>query len=111
MEEFEGGGILEGGGSFSGWPEYIPLDFFGVTSEHAYLSRLGLKGKIDLSVNVAGSTRVLPLELKTGKPTFSSEHSGRITGQSTGNQGRNLEGGGRWGRPLLHFTLWLRTCL
>ena len=50
-----------------------------------WLPSLGLKGKIDLTVevsdkskNVAGGKRIIPLEIKTGKSSFSSEHQGQL---------------------------------
>lgn len=56
--------------------------------ENVWLPALGLKGKIDLTVevsdkpkNIFGSTgkrRVLPLEIKTGRSSFSSEHQGQL---------------------------------
>jgi len=39
---------------------------------------LGIKGKIDISVESQGSKKILPLEIKTGKPSFSAEHSGQV---------------------------------
>jgi len=46
--------------------------------ENFWSPRLGVKGKIDISVGVKGDSRVLPLEIKTGKPSFSAEHSGQV---------------------------------
>jgi DNA replication ATP-dependent helicase Dna2 len=49
---------------------------------------LGLKGKIDLTVEVSNKSknklnsnverRILPLEIKTGKVSFSNEHRGQL---------------------------------
>ena len=54
--------------------------------ENIWSPRLGVKGKIDLTVRVSlpgkdkqGRTgKVVPLEIKTGRPTFSAEHSGQV---------------------------------
>ncbi|CAG0913650.1 unnamed protein product [Notodromas monacha] len=50
--------------------------------ENIWSPRFGLKGKIDLSVRVrsvgASIEDVLPLELKTGKPSYSPEHMGQV---------------------------------
>ena len=44
--------------------------------------RFGIKGKIDLTVETClkkeKTTKILPLELKTGKPSFSVEHKGQV---------------------------------
>lgn len=41
---------------------------------------LGLKGKIDVTVEVKinSKRKIMPLEIKTGKPSFSLEHKGQI---------------------------------
>lgn len=49
---------------------------------------MGLKGKIDVTVDVSSKVksklfngtehRILPLEVKTGRSTFSSEHQGQL---------------------------------
>ncbi|KAL7288860.1 hypothetical protein TKK_0016832 [Trichogramma kaykai] len=56
--------------------------------ENVWLPSLGLKGKIDLTVKVsyksknplnpAVEQRILPLEIKTGKSSFSREHQGQL---------------------------------
>ncbi|GAB1597754.1 DNA replication ATP-dependent helicase/nuclease DNA2-like [Argonauta hians] len=50
--------------------------------ENIWSPRFGLKGKIDLSVEVKTHNlkkKVVPLELKTGRASFSSEHKGQVT--------------------------------
>ncbi|RUS89794.1 hypothetical protein EGW08_002497, partial [Elysia chlorotica] len=54
--------------------------------ENIWSPRFGLKGKIDLTVQAELSkkdtgleVKVVPLELKTGKASFSSEHKGQVT--------------------------------
>ncbi|XP_014211220.1 DNA replication ATP-dependent helicase/nuclease DNA2 [Copidosoma floridanum] len=56
--------------------------------ENVWLPNLGLKGKIDLTVEVTTKSknnlfptverRVLPLEIKTGRASFSNEHQGQL---------------------------------
>ncbi|KAL1428664.1 hypothetical protein MTO96_003014 [Rhipicephalus appendiculatus] len=48
--------------------------------DNYWCPRLGIKGKVDatLEVKVHDRSRVLPLELKTGRHTFSSEHKGQV---------------------------------
>ncbi|XP_055319976.1 DNA replication ATP-dependent helicase/nuclease DNA2 isoform X1 [Sitodiplosis mosellana] len=55
--------------------------------ENIWVPRLGLKGKVDVSVNVKCRPRngaskkkslYMPLELKTGRASFSAEHSGQL---------------------------------
>lgn len=48
--------------------------------ENIWIPRLGLKGKVDVSVRVKkGDTlATMPLEIKTGKPSFSLEHQGQV---------------------------------
>ncbi|XP_018026321.1 DNA replication ATP-dependent helicase/nuclease JHS1 [Hyalella azteca] len=48
--------------------------------ENFWSPRFGLKGKVDLTLAVQDhlGDRVLPLELKTGRATFSSEHRGQL---------------------------------
>ena len=50
--------------------------------ENFWSPRLGIKGKIDLTVRTVngrqGETSVQPLELKTGKATHSSSHKGQV---------------------------------
>ncbi|XP_064619573.1 DNA replication ATP-dependent helicase/nuclease DNA2-like [Lineus longissimus] len=53
--------------------------------ENVWSPRFGIKGKIDVTVDVkihktAGASRkIVPLELKTGKSSFSVEHKGQVT--------------------------------
>ena len=53
------------------WADNVSLNF-----------RFGIKGKIDLTVETGlkeeKSTKILPLELKTGKPSYSVEHKGQV---------------------------------
>lgn len=51
------------------------------TEENIWLPKMGLKGKVDLTVRVkCGANRQsIPLELKTGKASFSAEHRGQVT--------------------------------
>lgn len=51
--------------------------------DNIWNTKLGLKGKVDLTVeatirNEQMQNKILPLELKTGRPTFSSEHEGQV---------------------------------
>ena len=47
--------------------------------ENLWSPRLGMKGKIDLTVETGqeGSS-ILPLEVKTGKPSYSTSHQGQV---------------------------------
>ncbi|KAH8238357.1 hypothetical protein KR032_004914 [Drosophila birchii] len=49
--------------------------------ENLWVPQLGLKGKVDVSVRVRNPLRkeeVIPLELKTGRASFSMEHKGQL---------------------------------
>ena len=48
--------------------------------ENIWLPKLGMKGKVDatLEVTVNSKRRIMPLEIKTGRPSFSVEHKGQI---------------------------------
>lgn len=48
--------------------------------ENIWIPRLGLKGKVDVSVRVkkGNSLTSMPLEIKTGKSSFSMEHRGQV---------------------------------
>lgn len=48
--------------------------------ENLWIPELGLKGKVDVSVKIHRTTsrNVLPLELKTGRASFSLEHKGQL---------------------------------
>ncbi|BFG01759.1 DNA replication ATP-dependent helicase/nuclease DNA2 [Drosophila madeirensis] len=48
------------------------------TEENLWVPQLGLKGKVDVSVSVNTSMNPIPLELKTGRSTFSIEHTGQL---------------------------------
>ncbi|XP_058791831.1 DNA replication ATP-dependent helicase/nuclease DNA2-like [Phymastichus coffea] len=73
--------------------------------ENVWIPELGIKGKIDLTVEVINQIktkscptierRVLPLELKTGKASFSSEHHGQLILyiMMMKNTGRNTDSG------------------
>lgn len=59
------------------------IDSIQDIEENIWMPRLGLKGKIDVTVKVKcgeknGETRSLPLELKTGRASFSPEHTGQL---------------------------------
>ena len=45
--------------------------------ENIWSARLGIKGKVDLTVRVQNDD-VVPLELKTGRPSGSAEHRGQV---------------------------------
>ena len=45
--------------------------------ENFWSPRLGIKGKIDLTVRTE-SQGLLPLEIKTGKPSYSHSHQGQV---------------------------------
>ncbi|KAI4500290.1 hypothetical protein M0802_004707 [Mischocyttarus mexicanus] len=48
--------------------------------ENIWLPKLGLKGKIDITAEVKLHSRkkVMPIEIKTGRPSFSIEHRGQV---------------------------------
>ncbi|KAH8386694.1 hypothetical protein KR093_001972 [Drosophila rubida] len=46
--------------------------------ENLWVPQLGLKGKVDVTVRVAHQPRPIPLELKTGRASFSMEHKGQL---------------------------------
>ncbi|XP_015607764.1 DNA replication ATP-dependent helicase/nuclease DNA2 [Cephus cinctus] len=48
--------------------------------ENIWLPKLGIKGKVDATVEVRinDRRRIVPLELKTGRASFSAEHKGQI---------------------------------
>ncbi|KAH8276589.1 hypothetical protein KR044_004632 [Drosophila immigrans] len=46
--------------------------------ENLWVPQLGLKGKVDVSVRVAQHAQPIPLELKTGRASFSMEHKGQL---------------------------------
>ncbi|XP_042863351.1 DNA replication ATP-dependent helicase/nuclease DNA2-like [Penaeus japonicus] len=49
--------------------------------ENVWSPKFGVKGKIDMTVktNQRGISKVVPLELKTGRSSFSAEHKGQVT--------------------------------
>ena len=55
---------------------------------NVYACRFGIKGKIDLTVEThlkeEKSKKILPLELKTGKPSYSVEHKGQVCSHYSG---------------------------
>ncbi|XP_068159372.1 DNA replication ATP-dependent helicase/nuclease DNA2 [Drosophila tropicalis] len=46
--------------------------------ENLWVPQLGLKGKVDVSVKLAKQKQPIPLELKTGRASFSMEHKGQL---------------------------------
>lgn len=60
------------------------IDSIQDIEENLWMPRLGMKGKIDVSANVRAKScagtkpAYMPLELKTGRATFSSEHTGQL---------------------------------
>ena len=69
--------------------------------ENIWSPRLGVKGKVDLTIRVElkghdGPSKVIPLELKTGRPSGSSEHRGQVilyTMMMSEGERRNVESG------------------
>lgn len=57
------------------------IDDIEDTEENIWLPKMGLKGKIDITVRVrtGAGRQTIPLELKTGKASFSAEHKGQVT--------------------------------
>lgn len=52
------------------------IDTIEDIEENFWCPELGVKGKVDLTVQVKDST--MPLELKTGKASMSLEHRGQV---------------------------------
>ncbi|KAI4477910.1 hypothetical protein M0804_012390 [Polistes exclamans] len=48
--------------------------------ENIWLPKLGLKGKIDITaeVKIHSRKKIMPIEIKTGRPSFSLEHRGQV---------------------------------
>lgn len=48
--------------------------------ESIWQPKLGIKGKVDITaeVKINSKRKILPIEIKTGKPSFSLEHKGQI---------------------------------
>lgn len=48
--------------------------------ESIWEPKLGIKGKVDITaeVKINSKRKILPIEIKTGKPSFSLEHKGQI---------------------------------
>lgn len=48
--------------------------------ENIWMPKLGLKGKVDVTtlVNIHSKKKIMPLEIKTGRVTFSPEHKGQV---------------------------------
>ena len=72
-------------------PEVKDKNYTGIIDEicdieeNVWIPKLGLKGKIDLTVKVCDdnkkidkNSRLLPLEIKTGRSTLSPEHRGQV---------------------------------
>lgn len=56
------------------------IDEIDDIEENIWIPKLGLKGKVDVSVRVKNgkSLVTMPLEIKTGKSSFSAEHRGQV---------------------------------
>lgn len=70
--------------------------------ENMWSPWLGIKGKVDLTVKVRHNTGLakMPLELKTGRSTFSDEHKGQVTLYTMMmNRTRRANGQGNEGDP------------
>ncbi|XP_022251495.1 DNA replication ATP-dependent helicase/nuclease DNA2-like isoform X2 [Limulus polyphemus] len=65
--------------------DLIKIEAVQDIEDNIWCPKFGIKGKIDLTVDVTIHSRgksqkkTVPLELKTGKPTFSMEHQGQVT--------------------------------
>lgn len=48
--------------------------------ENVYIPKLGIKGRIDVTaeVNINSKRKIMPLEVKTGRASFSFEHKGQV---------------------------------
>ncbi|XP_070169589.1 DNA replication ATP-dependent helicase/nuclease DNA2 [Polyergus mexicanus] len=48
--------------------------------ENIYIPKLGIKGRIDVTaeVNINSKRKIMPLEVKTGKASYSPEHKGQV---------------------------------
>ena len=48
--------------------------------ESIWQPKLGIKGKVDITaeVKINSKRKIMPIEIKTGKPSFSLEHKGQI---------------------------------
>ncbi|XP_072744697.1 DNA replication ATP-dependent helicase/nuclease DNA2 [Anoplolepis gracilipes] len=48
--------------------------------ENVYIPKLGIKGRIDVTaeVNINSKRKIMPLEVKTGKASYSLEHKGQV---------------------------------
>ncbi len=62
--------------------DIISLDNFTITDvcdieESIWLPKYGIKGKIDLTIKL-NNNRIIPIELKSGRSTFSIEHEGQV---------------------------------
>ncbi|KAI8033726.1 hypothetical protein M5D96_013509 [Drosophila gunungcola] len=58
-----------------------PITSFVAQYENLWVPQLGLKGKVDVSVrvkNALNKEEIIPLELKTGRASFSMEHKGQL---------------------------------
>ncbi|XP_063396497.1 DNA replication ATP-dependent helicase/nuclease DNA2-like isoform X1 [Mytilus trossulus] len=67
--------------------------------ENIWCPRYGVKGKIDLTVEIQIKNKeryekcIVPLELKTGRPSFSMEHKGQVTLYSMMSSDRRPDSG------------------
>ncbi|CAG2246333.1 DNA2 [Mytilus edulis] len=67
--------------------------------ENIWCPRYGVKGKIDLTVEIQIKNKeryekcIVPLELKTGRPSFSMEHKGQVTLYSIMSSDRRPDSG------------------
>ncbi|XP_024871221.1 DNA replication ATP-dependent helicase/nuclease DNA2 [Temnothorax curvispinosus] len=56
------------------------IDSIQDIEESVYIPKLGIKGRIDVTaeVNINSRRRIMPLELKTGRASYSFEHRGQV---------------------------------
>ena len=75
-----GGSSRQATGQAQVWPGKV--EAIKDIEENIWSPRLGIKGKVDLTVQVRKtgekSDKILPLELKTGRPSGSAEHRGQV---------------------------------
>lgn len=60
--------------------QFLSLMLFSSCCTPLLAIRYGMKGKIDVTVDARhrGRVRRVPLELKTGRPSYSAEHKGQV---------------------------------
>ena len=51
----------------------------GVGKSLGVICRYGMKGKVDVTVRSNQSQSAIPLELKTGRASYSAEHIGQVS--------------------------------